>query len=211
MKKFLVLTLTALLLISTAGLSVSALAFSDLAEAHWAYNDIQTLVTDGTVSGYEDGSFRPGGTVTRAEFVKMLGAGPVRRAQDYSDVSSEHWAYDYVMNAGFPEDGSNLFSPNQAITRGLVAELLWNRGGKATDAFAPAIITSQYAKQPQAAAWVYATGLMHGDDGVNLRLDDTLSRAEAAALIIRSRSAGSVRKLFADSVSPEILKNVYDG
>ncbi|MBR5235937.1 MAG: S-layer homology domain-containing protein [Clostridia bacterium] len=211
MKKFLVLTLAALLMVSPIGFSASALSFSDLAESHWAYKDVQTLVNDGTVSGYVDGSFRPNGTVTRAEFVKMLGAGSIQRAQGYDDVAATHWAYNYIMKSGFPEDGTNNFKPDQPITRGLVAELLWNRGGKISAAYAPSIITDQYTKAPQAAAWVYETGLIQGDDGVNLRLDDTLSRAEAAVLIIRARSAGGKKVNFADTVSPKIIKNLYDG
>ncbi len=210
MKKTLVLVLVVSLLLSVLGFSASALTFSDLAESHWAYADVQQLVTDGTVSGYEDGSFRPNGVVTRAEFVKMLGKSDVVRSKNYSDVSSSHWAYPYVMSANFPEDGTNQFVPDKPITRGLVAELLWTRAGKVQNAYAPAIITSQY-KKPEAVAWVYATGLMKGDDGIHLRLNDTLTRAEAATLIIRSRSAKNATATFAETVSPKILENVYNG
>ncbi len=213
MRKILVLTLITSLLASVCAFGVSAQVFSDMAEEHWAYAPVQTLVADGTVSGYEDGSFRPNGTVTRAEFVKMLGLGSVARPQNYSDVAPEHWAYTYVMNASFPEDGTNSFLPDQPITRGLVAELLWNRGGKVqTDVFVPSLITSQYKKAPEAVAWVYTTGLIRGDgDGINLRLSDTLSRAEAATLIVRARSAAQTKESFAQIVNDEILKNVYNG
>ncbi len=211
MKKSLVLVLVASLLLSVVSFTASALTFTDLAENHWAYDDVQTLVKDGTVSGYGDGTFRPNGTVTRAEFVKMLGMINETRPQNYSDVPAEHWAYKYVMSSGFPETETNNFFPDTPITRGLVAELLWNRGGKPTNAFAPSIITSQYSKKPEAIAWVYATGLMQGDDGISLRLKDTLSRAEAATLIIRSRQAKEANVVFANTVSPKIMENVYNG
>ncbi len=213
MKKFLVLTLVISLVLSTFSFNVSALTFSDLEESHWAYANVQTLVNDGTVSGYEDGSFRPNGTVTRAEFVKMLGMGSVTRAMAYSDVAPEHWAYSYVMNSSFPEDGTNLFQPNTPITRGLVAELLWNRAGNPEPSvFVPGLITSQYAKAPKAVAWVYTTGLIRGDgDGITLRLSDTLSRAEAATLIVRSRSAVQGTEKFIDIVNKDIVLNVYNG
>ncbi|MBQ1211095.1 MAG: S-layer homology domain-containing protein, partial [Clostridia bacterium] len=77
MKKVLVLLLSALMVFSTCAISVSAMTFTDLNESHWAYANVQTLVNDGTVKGYEDGSFKPEGTVTRAEFVKMLGTSSV--------------------------------------------------------------------------------------------------------------------------------------
>ena len=40
---------------------------------HWAYDDIARAVSLGAVSGYDDGSFRPGSPVTLAEFALMLG------------------------------------------------------------------------------------------------------------------------------------------
>ncbi|MBQ2696087.1 MAG: S-layer homology domain-containing protein [Clostridia bacterium] len=211
MKKVLVLSLVAILLLSTSVIGVSAMSFTDLTEGHWAYANVQTLVNDGTVRGYEDGSFRPNGTVTRAEFVKMLGVSSVVRDFPYSDVAPEHWAYTYIMGANFPEDNSNLFKPDVPITRGLVAELLWRRGGMQNDTFIPSIITSQYPQNPAAAGWVYATGLMRGDgDGINLRLNDTLSRAEAATLIVRSRTAAQNKATFNQVVNEDVVKNVYN-
>ncbi|MBE7009865.1 MAG: S-layer homology domain-containing protein [Ruminococcaceae bacterium] len=209
MKKVLVFTLLLTMILSMLAVPASALSFSDLAEEHWAYANVQALVEEGTVSGYEDGTFRPNGTVTRAEFVKMIGEGPVMRERDYDDVASNHWAYTYVMKSGMPERTGNLFYPNQAITRGLAAELLWKRNGAEQGVFAPAIITSQYSQNTDAIAWAYATGLMKGDDGINLRAEGTLSRAEAAALIIRARRENPEKQSFASSVSPKIMENVF--
>ena len=45
--------------------------FTDLPEAHWAYENVQKLADAGIVDGYPDGTFRPGASVTEAEFVKM--------------------------------------------------------------------------------------------------------------------------------------------
>ena len=88
-----------------------AMDFNDIDASHWAYTNVQTLVNDGTVSGYGDGSFRPNGTVTRAEFVKMLGLGSVTRPMAYADVAPQHWAYTYVMNADFPMTEAISSSP----------------------------------------------------------------------------------------------------
>lgn len=211
MRKILVMALSVILVLSVVVVPASAITFSDITERHWAYKDVQTLVADGTVAGYVDGTFRPNGTVTRAEFVKMLGAGSELRKENYSDVAETHWAYTYIMKSGFPEDGSNMFKPDLAITRGLVAELLWNRNGQPNDAYAPSIITSQYSANTQAAAWAYESGLMLGDDGINLRFNDTLSRAEAAVLIVRARNPKPDKTVFANAVSPKILENVHNG
>ncbi|MBE7022517.1 MAG: S-layer homology domain-containing protein [Ruminococcaceae bacterium] len=211
MKKALLYTLVITMVLSLAVFPASAVSFLDLAEDHWAYENVQTLVTEGTVSGYEDGSFRPNGTVTRAEFVKMLGEGPTERSSAYTDVQATHWAYSYIMKSGLPEDGSNLFRPDEPLTRGLAAEMLWNRNGQRVDLFAPALITSQYKKNADAIAWAYVTGLMQGDDGVSLRTEGTLSRAEAAALIIRARQTEPEERTFAEIASPKIMENVFTG
>ncbi len=170
-------------------ISVPVLAktgFTDLNNDHWAFSYVSKLVNDGTVSGYEDGSFRPNNTVTRAEFVKMLGVGTERRETDYADVSTSHWGYEYIMTSGF-DTTENNFYPDKKITRGETIELIWKRNGSKKGITAPKLILDQYTKNPDAVAWAYCYKVMIGDEGLNLRLNDTLSRAEAVTLIVRSR------------------------
>lgn len=50
----------------------TTLTFTDLTTSHWAYKEIQTLVANNLVSGYEDNTFRPNNTITRAEFATFL-------------------------------------------------------------------------------------------------------------------------------------------
>ena len=186
--------------------------FSDLPSSHWAYSTINTLVNDGTINGYEDGTFKPEGTVTRAEFVKMIGAGPTVRAERYYDIDETHWAYNYIMTSGMKEDGSNRFFPDRAITRGEVVELLWKRGGSVKGTVAPSAVTEQYKDNTDAVAWAYTYGLMQGDNGVDLRTSDTLTRAEATALIVRARgiTVNSPKSDIVNTVSEELLKTVFE-
>jgi len=185
-------------------------SFSDIDSSHWGYANVMKLVNDGTVKGYPDGTFKPAGQVTRAEFVKMMGEGSVKRASDFSDVDASHWAYNYVMTSQF-DDGSNEFKPSQPITREETIVLLWKRAGADASVIAPSIITNQ-ATNKEAVAWAYGTGIMMGDDGVNLRLSGTLSRAEAAALIVRARETDftAARKNFSDVASPELLQTIFE-
>lgn len=188
--------------------AAAEVSFSDLGENHWAFQSVSKLVSDGTISGYEDGTFRPDNTVTRAEFVKMIGKGPERRETDFSDVPKEHWGYEYIMYSGLKSNG-NLFEPDRPITRGETAELLWSRAGEKKGEIAPSIITQQ-SPNADAIAWLYNNSIMIGNDGVQLRLEDTLSRAEAAALIIRSRETdGSSRTSFSQAISDEVAKTVF--
>ncbi len=150
---------------------------SDIDSSHWAYSSIAELVSKGTVNGYPDGTFKPNGIVTYAEFEKMI---------------TGEW--------------KNNPAP---INREAALDMLWSYSGKPENYSAPGIITSQMANT-KAAAWGYDTGLMQGNDGLNLRPEDTLTRAEASTLIVRSTKPVEGNHSFVSSISENILKLVWD-
>lgn len=87
--------------------------FSDVSEAHWAYEQINTAICYGWITGYENGFFAPERFLSRAEAVtivnRMLNRHPdmdyVDRHQDhvpFSDVKRIHWAYYNIMEAAIP-------------------------------------------------------------------------------------------------------------
>jgi len=207
MKKIISL-LIGLSMILSLGVSVRAATFTDLSADHWAYQNISTLVSEGTVNGYEDGSFRPSKTVTRAEFVKMLGKWDRAYQGTYPDLSPSHWAYEYIMWSGLEPKGANIL-PDTEMLREDVINLIWKRNGSPKHNGAPYAIASQ-GKNQDAVSWAYTIGLVQGDDGYNLRLDRVLSRAEAATLIVRARTLVAENKQynFVDLVSDDLLKQV---
>lgn len=209
MKKILSLLLCMCVMMSLVTI-VNAADFSDLSSDHWAYNNINTLVNEGTINGYEDGTFKPSKSVTRAEFVKMIGKWDRKYSGTYSDLSEKHWAYDYIMWSGLESSGSMIY-PDTPIKRADVINLIWKRNGSPKHDAAPKAIINQ-GTNPDATSWAYTIGLMKGDDGLNLRLDGSLTRAEAATLIVRSRELVSQNQKndFVDVVNPEILKNTYE-
>ncbi len=186
--------------------------FPDLPQDHWAYAAVSQLVEEKTVSGTPEGYFEPDKKVTRAEFVRMIGKTEKKRKTDFADVTTEHWSYEYVMYSGVEGDENNCFYPDEPMTRGDVISILWKRAGSPKGIAAPSIITDQ-AENKDAAAWIYMYGVMIGDDGLNLRLEDGISRAEVASLIIRSRAIDTTSKAneFSSMVPDEILKKVFDG
>ena len=210
MKKLVSLLLCISMIMSLC-ICVNAANFSDLAANHWAYSDIDTLVNEGTIKGYPDGTFQPGKTVTRAEFAKMLGKWSVQSTITYTDISEQHWAYDYIMWSGLDPVGTSI-RPDEEIKRSEVINLIWKRNGSPEHNAAPSVITSQ-SKNKDAASWAYTIGLMKGDDGLNLRLDSSLTRAEAATLIIRARKLvrENQKNSFIDLVNEDLLKIVYEG
>lgn len=83
--------------------AASAAQFSDT-RGHWAESVINTLADAGVVHGISETEFNPDGTVTRAEFVKMvLGAAgiadvPVREGECL-DAAASDWFGGYVQSA----------------------------------------------------------------------------------------------------------------
>lgn len=206
-KRILSLLMAFVLVLGTVTIVSADREFSDLSANHWAYANVQTLVADGTINGYQDGTFRPDAGVTRAEFVKMIGKTDKVFDVPFDDITG-HWAYDYIMYSDMDVEGTS-FRPDSAMTRDDIVALLWKRAGSPV-AYAPGIITSQ-SKYPNAAAWAYAYGIMNGDDGITMRYSDGVTRAEAAALICRSRTVNeSSKKEFADTVDPRLLEEVYE-
>lgn len=116
----------------TVVLPQAPVVFSDMDAAHWAYESVMTLKNKNIINGYEDGSFRPEGVVTRAEFIKMavlaLGLEPTDGEAVFSDVSESDWYYEAVtigaqsgIITGYP-DGT--FRPDAIVTREEMAVML---------------------------------------------------------------------------------------
>lgn len=123
--KIKLLTLALTVQMVAAPLIASAAFFQDT-QSNWAQNSIQTLSNQGVITGYPDGSFRPQGLVTRAEYsamlVKALGLNPAPGAsQTFSDVPRTNWAFPAIetvrasgLVSGYP---NGAFMPNRSITR----------------------------------------------------------------------------------------------
>lgn len=90
--------------------SDKAAAYED-AQGHWAEGYIAALTEAGIVDGYEDGSFRPNQTITRAEAAKTVN-NVINRAPDqdldlaahgyrnsFTDVAESNWFFADVMEA----------------------------------------------------------------------------------------------------------------
>ena len=110
-------------------------AFTDEADIQ-AKDAVSMLTTLGVIEGYEDGSFQPEGTVTRAEMAKMIFVVRNNTADDkaYANVSttltdiSGHWAEGYIkfcesqgIIAGY---GDGTFKPDAIVTGTEAAKML---------------------------------------------------------------------------------------
>lgn len=52
--------------------AIASEKFSDIMTSHWAYDTIDKMTNAGIINGYPDGTVRPEGIITRAEFVTLL-------------------------------------------------------------------------------------------------------------------------------------------
>ena len=111
-------------------------AFTDSADIKVDADVVDTLVSLGVVNGYDDGSFKPNGTVTRAEMAKMIyvlrtGNSDASAYNDdktsFTDIGS-HWARGYIkycQSLGIIAGKSNTkFCPNDKVTAQEAAKML---------------------------------------------------------------------------------------
>ncbi|MBQ4505604.1 MAG: S-layer homology domain-containing protein, partial [Firmicutes bacterium] len=85
--------------------------FSDVPETSWAYTFINFAAERGYVSGYSDGTFRPGKSITREEVATVLCKVLEREADKeyikahadevthFSDVEEKDWSYWFILEA----------------------------------------------------------------------------------------------------------------
>lgn len=115
--------------------------FTDVASGAWYNNAVSTLTRAGILDGYEDGSFRPNASITRAEFTKIAvsffkHAGGAS-SNPFNDVPDSAWYAEFVKAAaelglidGY-EDGT--FRPNAPITRAEACTIVNRTLGRAPD------------------------------------------------------------------------------
>ena len=82
--------------------------FPDVPDDHWAVGYINSAAKKGWVEGFEDGTFKPEGTLTRAQLVTIVNRMLKRSiklenipasAPKYTDLKSDHWAYCALIEA----------------------------------------------------------------------------------------------------------------
>ena len=172
-------------------------AFSDVNSGDWYYNNIMQAAANGIVSGYPDGTFKPGNSVTRRDFAimltQMLGVSNDGTAvSPFIDVDDDDYgvvsiAYCKAHNiiSGY-DDGT--FKPDATITRQEAASMIVKAMGvsKASDELYPDDSTiAGWAKD--AVYKAKAAGLMKGyeEDGT-FRPTGKITRAEAASIMVNA-------------------------
>lgn len=203
LRNILMSTLMLMMIIST---SVSANdnyesgRFKDVSESHWAYDNIKLMSDYGIINGYDGSVFNPDGTVTRAEFAKMM----VMTMQmdtykpstpSFVDVAYGNWAYPYIETAkpyltGYRIGTEDYFRPERYAEREEMAVAIVKGLGidaQSTDMTVLDAYTDTSQISPNLRMYVAAAineGIMIGS-GTTFNPRGELTRAEAATLLAR--------------------------
>lgn len=189
---------TFLVISMLAGIAfAAATALPDISN-HWAGAEIAKWAERGLVKGYPDGTFKPDGNVSRAEFMALVNRafGYSQKAPvNYKDVPEGAWFYGTVAEAraagyisGY-EDGT--MRPENPILRAEAAAIIARVTGLAADAGAAAGFADA-ADIPSWSAGVIGAaakaGIMGGYPDGSFRAQDFITRAEAVVALSRALS-----------------------
>lgn len=157
------------------------------------------------MNGYADGTFKPSGTMTRAEACTVI-ARLLEKEESivgtslFTDVTG-HWAEKYIgfcEKKGLLGSYSGTFSPDKPITRAEFSELVYLTG-LAKDKGIQAAFTdvaaghAKYASVMAAAAAGLINGYKELDGTYTFRPDNTITRAEVVTVINRARGLSKKR------------------
>ena len=172
-------------------------AFTDSADIKVDAEVVDTLVALGVVNGYDDGSFKPNGTVTRAEMAKMIyvlrtGKSDASAYNDdktsFTDING-HWARGYIkycQSLGIIAGKSNTkFVPNEKVSAQEAAKMLLVTLGY--DAQKAGLVGTGWASKTNALA--DENGLL---EDVNTSFTSACPRQYAAQLIYNTIFAPTV-------------------
>lgn len=185
--------------------------FKDVPRNNWAFEYIGEMQKRGIINGYPDGKYYPDNYVERCEFAKiMVGAAGLRTGdasgEYFADVKYNDWFYEYVETAkeyltGYKSFGQNYFRPNNYALREDIAVALVKLKGydtKNTNQNILQTMFSDYDSISESAKPYVATavdrGLVSGYDDGTFKGQDSITRAEAAAMLWRAYQYGNDNK-----------------
>ena len=177
--------------------ATTASQFTDVQPGDWYYDNVMDAVAAGIVSGRGDGTFGPNDRITRRDFAIMVSKllldgedAPEATTTPFSDVAANDYglnAIAYCAENGIISGFDGEFRPGDNITRQEAASVMKNAlelTGTTSELFADDAAIATWAK-----ANVYAckaAGVFNGDDHNNFNPTSTLTRAEAASIMVNA-------------------------
>lgn len=148
------------------------------------------------IVGYEDGTVRPNGQITRAEavtiFFRLMDETTRNRywstTNPFQDVGKDKWfniAVSTTYQAGIIVDSRTAFRPNEPITRAELAVMAAQFTGKTVNRHCTFKDVDDKYWAADEIALVEAMGWINGYPDGTFRPNNTITRAEAVAVINR--------------------------
>lgn len=204
--------------IAVSSVMAASAPFKDM-KGHWANQSVQLLHERGVISGFPDGTFKPGNSVSKAEFFTMLNkamAFTATQSPSFSDVSKDSWYYSEVSKAiaagyiqGEYKDGGAL-QPKQAITRQEAASMIMKALKLQPSADMSTLKSSKFKDEVQMDEWrkaaidtILAKNIMGGFPDQTFKPKDKVTRAQIAVIMNRvynvNGAAGSQKATNSDN------------
>ncbi|CEO35599.1 glucan endo-1 [[Clostridium] sordellii] len=163
---------------------------------HWAKKEINQFISSGYVNGYEDETFRPDNSITRAEFVKLVNKYfGFNNKEDikFSDININDWYYNDICIAsktgyinGYED---KTFKPNKTITREEVSKILISIKNKQDNVYDK---LNKYPDKNKVSNWAkpyvegaIEQGYLKGNDLGLLNPTNNITRAESITILSR--------------------------
>ncbi|MFF5818308.1 MULTISPECIES: S-layer homology domain-containing protein [Lysinibacillus] len=165
---------------------------------HWAYHEMNYLITNDLMKGDEFGQYRPNDAVTRAEFaaflVRTLNLPAASSQATFTDVKKGDWYYGVVEQASYhgliKGDEQGKFHPNNHINRQEMAAML--KRALTYQNINTSSSPIAFSDNARIAKWAYAdvqavvtTGLLVGKPNNQFAPLAQTTRAEAATVLYR--------------------------
>jgi len=172
----------------------SSSEFSDVTPSLYGFEFIGRLAKDGIISGYENGTFRPYGLVTRAELAKLIATAFPNVAGEtinYTDIQ-DHWAVEFINKLAeiIPNrENTEFFYPDEPATReecvASLVRVVTNRhkANEPIDFVDSSTISSDLIADITLASEL---GITNGYEDGSFRPKENVTRMEIAAMIYRA-------------------------
>ena len=196
--RILIVILLLVVLIGTPAQAAGYKYFPDVHDDASYADAVNLLYALDVITGYPDGTFRPDGLLTRAEFAVMVSRllrfeeYQSRASASFRDVRTSHWAYPYVETAvkaglvnGF---GDGTFKPDDSLTyEQAIAVLVRAYDNNGLDLLRANDYEAKEAKALSSGGWPYGyinvANELEITDGIEIVIGQPITRSEVATLI----------------------------
>ena len=160
--------------------------FQDI-EQHWAKKEINLLIGESVIDGYEDGTFKPDNDITVSEFLKIL----IEMADYKLETSGEKWPNWYIETAIkkdlIKNDTFQDYSRN--ITRYEVAQIVSKYINITNVSNGKNIFSDLKPEEKDVVLKLANLGVISGYSDNTFKSNNPITRAEACKVVINAYRA----------------------